>query len=197
MKIKRKEFLFAALVLLIAEYFCNSIGAGTYGIFNSHMKASMTVNAASADDILTWDINYDKYHNALEIVIKKADDLGYDPTIYFSVEGSAADYIGHINPVKLEEHSLYLKEDESYHIPIKIRMNYGEFLELSNDKEKNVAGEIKLKYLDEYINESRDIRFTKKYLRDEFDKYGDMQDEKLEVLEKIKATTESQVQIGF
>jgi hypothetical protein len=98
--------------------------------------------------------------NPASIRLAGADSLNTQPVIFFSVEGGAADYGLHINPVKLRA------GDESI-APIKINVSLEKLLNLLKEP-GNVDGAIKVKYLNEFINQSKSISFTREFLIERF-----------------------------
>ncbi|KPU27472.1 hypothetical protein TR13x_05225 [Caloranaerobacter sp. TR13] len=139
------------------------INMDTYSWFTSKMTYNLSVTAATTEDILEK-IEI-KTVNPKEIVLKKNNSINIEPVIYFSVEGEASDYILHINPIKLKNH-------KKYTVPINVAVNLKQIIELLNkDNENNnkrVQGTIRIKYLNEFIDEKIDIEFTTKYLFKKF-----------------------------
>ncbi|SHH61949.1 hypothetical protein SAMN02745135_01414 [Caloranaerobacter azorensis DSM 13643] len=131
-----------------------SINMDTYSWFTSKTAYDMSVTAATTDDILE-EIEIDKV-NPEEIVLKK-NLIDIEPVIYFSVDGEISDYILHINPIRLKTHERYI-------IPINVTVNLQQIMDLLMKNKKRIYGTIKIKYLNEYIDEERNIEFTREYL---------------------------------
>ncbi|QIB27753.1 hypothetical protein [Caloranaerobacter azorensis] len=131
-----------------------SINMDTYSWFTSKTAYDMSVTAATTDDILE-EIKIDKV-NPEEIVLKK-NLIDIEPVIYFSVDGEISDYILHINPIRLKTYERYI-------IPINVTVNLQQIMDLLMKNKKRIYGTIKIKYLNEYIDEERNIEFTREYL---------------------------------
>ncbi|KGG79947.1 hypothetical protein Y919_09050 [Caloranaerobacter azorensis H53214] len=131
-----------------------SINMDTYSWFTSKTAYDMSVTAATTDDILE-EIEIDKV-NPEEILLKK-NLIDIEPVIYFSVDGEISDYILHINPIRLKTYERYI-------IPINVTVNLQQIMDLLMKNKKRIYGTIKIKYLNEYIDEERNIEFTSEYL---------------------------------
>ncbi|WP_427337766.1 hypothetical protein [Caloranaerobacter sp. DY30410] len=131
-----------------------SINMDTYSWFTSKTAYDMNVTAATTDDILE-EIEIEKI-NPEEIILKK-NLIDIEPVIYFSVEGEISEYILHINPIRLKTHERYI-------IPINVTVNLQQIMDLLMKNKKRIYGTIKIKYLNEYIDEERNIEFTREYL---------------------------------
>ena len=130
----------------------------TYSWFTSAAQGSVAVSAASTADILEkYEVEIDKKGNAVSIKLQKNECCIQNPMIYFSVQGEAAKYILGINPVRLET-------NEEYIIPIKISPNAASYINLAKTEKQNISGIIKIKYLNEFINEEKEIQLTKEYV---------------------------------
>lgn len=132
----------------------------TYSWFTSSFNTEMTVSAASTEDILEeYEIVTDNDGNAIAIILKKAQSCTQDPIIYFSVTGEASKYTLHINPIKLDTY-------EECEIPIRISLHYGEEKNIKDRRKDNIpiVGNIKVKYLNEFVNEGLDFSFTPIYI---------------------------------
>ena len=140
------------------------IGVDTHSWFTSNARAVMEVRAVTTDSILTIVGLRDSKRematrNPSFIEIKGANSLNGKSLIYFSVEGKIAEYILHINPVWLESSNTYL-------IPIDLDLNIKQFTNLARMKKTDlIEGIIKVKYLNEFINEEIPVSFTVDYLR--------------------------------
>lgn len=155
-RIKRLMFKaigFAAVGISISMLI---LSLNTLSLFGSNMFESIKVNAAETQDIIEH-LEMDKV-NPEVIKMKRSKGLEFSPVVFFSVEGDAADYIVNLNPVKLESNKLYK-------IPIKISIDLLHYLELTarTDTEP-VSAVINVKYLNNFIDESIQVSFTKEYL---------------------------------
>jgi cell division protein FtsB len=130
----------------------------TYSFFSSSEKKVFAVTAAEEKDILSAISLADV--NPRYIEINKAETVKYDPVIYFSVNGDAADYLAHINPIKMSR--------ENYRVPIVPNFSLEQFMSLLYGNDSLVKGSLKVKYLNGFIDREEDIEFTKEYLIDQF-----------------------------
>lgn len=100
--------------------------------------------------------------NPQSIKIKKASQFSPNPMIYFAVEGEAANYLLHINPILLDS----FDEQE---VLIEPNLNLLQYLKLLfSGYDWMVEGKIKLKYLNEFIDLEKEIEFTREYLLNSF-----------------------------
>ncbi|EOD01698.1 coiled-coil domain-containing protein [Caldisalinibacter kiritimatiensis] len=130
----------------------------SYSWFSDRVTKEFKVTAATTEDII--DKIQINSKNPDKIILKKNDNLTTYPIIYFQLEGDVKDYILHINPVKLEENE--------YTAPIDVDVNLYQFIKLALSKKNSIKGKIKFKYLNEFIDEEREIEFSKAYLMDKF-----------------------------
>ncbi|WP_069650496.1 hypothetical protein [Caloranaerobacter ferrireducens] len=135
------------------------INMDTYSWFTSKTTYDLSVTAATTEDILEK-IEIETI-NPKEIILKKNNSINIEPVIYFSVEGEASDYILHINPIKLKTH-------KEYTVPINVVVNLKQIVELLNKNKKRVQGTIRIKYLNEFIDEEINIEFARRYLLKKF-----------------------------
>ncbi len=138
------------------------MNVNTNSWFTSSVEKGFEVTAASTEDII-------EIFEVVEgtkppgINIKKTESLENNPMIYFSVTGEASQYILHINPIKLQSNN-------TYSIPIHTNVNTIQWVKLLvraynfNSNDDYVKGKIRLKYLNEYIDEEQDIEINVKYL---------------------------------
>ncbi|MGE4284090.1 MAG: hypothetical protein AB7G87_10260, partial [Clostridia bacterium] len=142
-----------AAVLLINE--------NTFSYFSHRAEASVEVRTAAVEDIIeTIDTQSDKEGNTNAIKINRTNNLqGYNPVVFFSIEGPAEEYILHIDSVKLDSNQTYI-------IPVEPTINLYQWTKLLFSGKKKINGKIKLKYLNEYLDETINISFTKEYLLD-------------------------------
>ncbi|HYF75349.1 MAG TPA: hypothetical protein VD757_02075, partial [Candidatus Nitrosocosmicus sp.] len=132
----------------------------TYSWFASSASGSAKVTAANTEDIIDVLelLTEGKEHNSKAIKIKKSKDVVGSPLVYFSIEGEAANYILHINPIRLKENCCYI-------IPIVTDINLRQYAEMLC-REDNITGTLKVKYMNEFINETCEISLSPEYLRD-------------------------------
>lgn len=131
------------------------INMDTYSWFTSKMTYDLSVTVATTEDILEK-IEIETV-DPKEIILKKNNSINIEPVIYFSVEGEASDYILHINPIKLKTH-------KKYTVPINVTVSLQQYIRLWFSSKTEIYGKIRIKYLNEFIDEERDIKFTKGYL---------------------------------
>lgn len=149
-------FLLVGIVIAIVF----SIVPGTYSWFRTNYAGPNTnVAAATAQDFIEdMKIYYDK-NNTPYIYLKKASALDYSPVIFFSIEGELEDYILHINSVKLED---------EIKIPIIPNINLSQAISLIISPQDEVTGNIRIKHLNEFIDESLPIIISREYLIERF-----------------------------
>lgn len=137
-----------------------SYDTGTYSIFSSSTGSEMRVKAAETKDIIkSFTTNYAE--NPTKLQISRVEDIPYDPVIYFDIEGEAANYILHVNSIKLKKNGVY-------EIPIDPDVNYNQYFSLYNKPYEKVEGTVRIKFLNEFINEEVKITFDKCYLQSIF-----------------------------
>lgn len=150
------------LAILVAGIMVSVIMLGnldTYSWFISSSEGSVSVAAAVTEDIIdTFELITDgKDKNTIAIRIRKSEERTDNPLVYFEIEGEAVNYILHLNPLRLEERGLYV-------IPIETDVNLNQFANLLY-RSKNIEGTLRVKYLNEFIDESYELSFSPKYLR--------------------------------
>lgn len=104
---------------------------GTYSWFAGTARNSVNVSAAETEDIIEcieviykdMDPDTGEEYNPIAIKLKKSQSFSPDPLIFFSVEGEAAEYILHINPVRLYSNAYYI-------IPIETDINVDQHAKL-------------------------------------------------------------------
>lgn len=137
-----------------------SYDTGTYSIFSSSTGSELRVKAAETKDIIrSFTTNHAE--NPTKLQISRAEDIPYDPVIYFDIEGEAANYILHVNSIKLKKNGVY-------EIPIEPDVNYNQYFSLYNKPYEKVEGTVRIKFLNEFINEEVKITFDKCYLQSIF-----------------------------
>jgi len=154
---------------------------GTYSWFAGTARNSVNVSAAETEDIIEcieviykdMDPDTGEEYNPIAIKLKKSQSFSPDPLIFFSVEGEAAEYILHINPVRLYSNAYYI-------IPIETDINVDQHAKLYNRTDR-IEGTLRVKYMNEFIDISKDIRFSKDFLINRLMSAiirGDVQEEK-------------------
>ncbi len=128
--------------------------ADTYSWFNNNEDGYGEVIAASRKDILT-DVKIDYKGDVPILKLKKAPDIDYSPVIFFSIEGDVKDYILHMDSVKLRD---------EVEIPIVPNVNLPQVLNLIIGGEKEVVGNIRVKHLNEFIDEPMEFKLSQDYL---------------------------------
>ncbi|WP_456298206.1 hypothetical protein, partial [Anaerosolibacter carboniphilus] len=146
----------------------------TYSWLSNKFTAEGEVRAVNTDSILAERSIKEVGGNSTAILLKKQPGLGYDPVIYFSVENDAANYVLHINPIRLASNwktnsdGTQVEEPILNEISIQPNLNMAQFMNLLFSRENTITGKIYIKYLNGFIDEGQDIIFTKQYLMDRF-----------------------------
>lgn len=145
MKPYKKLFILIFLIVLPIT--------NTYAWYCLNFDKDIAVSSASEQDIIK-DIIINEV-NPEYIEINKAEYLDQNPVIYFGIEGEIKNYITHINPVKLET--------EETMVPINFCFGPDQIINLV---EGNIVftGTIKIKYLNEYVDISKNVCFTSDFL---------------------------------
>lgn len=131
----------------------------TYAQYTDTRSTGLEVSAVTAPGILKTCEVIGADPGA--ILVQKAEGSGADPVIFFSMEGEAAEYVLHINPVRLES-------PEPRIIPVSVNVSLDQYLHLITRQDQFITGTIKFKYLNEYIDEGREIKFSRQYLMKRF-----------------------------
>lgn len=156
--ILRRTVGFVVAGMIVSMTF--SYDAGTYSIFSSSTGSELRVKAAETKDIIkSFTTNHAE--NPTKLQISRVEDIPYDPVIYFDIEGEAANYILHVNSIKLKKNGVY-------EIPIEPDVNYNQYFSLYNKPYEKVEGTVRIKFLNEFINEEVKITFDKCYLQSIF-----------------------------
>lgn len=134
----------------------------TVSFFTSGTSGNVEVSTAAVHDIIkTIEISE---QNPKNIRLVKSDTMTADPVIFFSVEGDAAQYISYINPVRLDKSEVT--------VPIKLNISLPNCIGLLNSgsgsKSDPIKGKIRIKFLNEYIDEPREFEFSPEYLLNEY-----------------------------
>jgi len=128
----------------------------TYSWFSSSMMANAIVSAATTQDIIE-EIQITS-QNPEELKLSKKAGLDYDPVVFFELDGEIAQYILHMNPV-------CLNTDEVISIPFRFSINPDKLVLLFlRSTDNTIKGTIRIKHLNEYIDEEIDIEFTSDFL---------------------------------
>ncbi len=137
----------------------------TYSWFFGTANSITSVTAAETEDIIDSIEIIKEFRNPENskwtkpyLKIRKNPDFEKPPVLFFEIEGDAADYVLHINPVRLDT-------DDYYLIPIETDVNVMQYPDLAEDSEGKVSGTILIKYLNEFIDETIDIEISKEYLK--------------------------------
>lgn len=137
-------------IIIILSFMVND----TYSQFVDSRDGYGKVIATSKKDIIADMEVY--YKGDVPILrLKKGNGIDYAPVVFFSIEGKAKDYVLHINSVKLYD---------EVEVPIVPNINLPQALYLILSPEEAIVGEIRIKHLNEFIDESIEIKFTKDYL---------------------------------
>lgn len=126
------------------------------------------VEAATTKDFIE-DMEVYYQEDKAFIRLRKADMIDYSPIIFFTVEGEIEDYISHIDAIALED---------QVNIPIKVNVNLSQAISLIISPQEEIKGEIRIKHLNNFIDESLEITISKDYLIDSYfskDKAKDFQ----------------------
>ena len=149
-------FLASTITLAAIAFVPNSFSWFKKSFENS---GGEVVAAATKDVIDEFDIYYDKGQPILRL--KRAEGLEYPPIIFFSVEGDIGDYVLNINPIKLEK-------DEVYEIPILPNVNLPQSISLALNLFGATEGQIRIKHLNEFIDEPVEISISNMYLLERY-----------------------------
>jgi len=185
----------AVLVIGIMVSVIYLSNVGSYSWFNSSAESSMRVTAAETEDIVdimemvsdAIDPETGAIINPTKFKVKRAEGFEGKPLIFFSVEGEAANYILHINPVRLESSGYYI-------IQIETDINLNQLADLLF-RRNNIEGTLRVKYLNQFINEKYEFYFTPNYLMnrimEEIDNKGAILEEDRKSIIRERAYVES------
>ncbi|WP_026478953.1 hypothetical protein [Alkaliphilus transvaalensis] len=131
----------------------------THAWFTSQARSNLEVRAASTEDIIS-EIKLDSGINPEYMILEGSTNLeARSGMIYFELEGEIAEYLLHINPIRIEG-------GFTYKIALEPNLNLFQHTKLLNPfKNQKIKGTLRVKYLNEFINEPIEIVFTKEYLR--------------------------------
>lgn len=145
---KQNLILILGAILIVASYTIT----GTYSLFENSSQAYGTVIAASQEDIIShMEIVYSSNHMPV-IRLEKGNNIDYSPIVFFSIEGEAKHYVLNINPVKV---------DDVVEVAIKTNVNLPQALSLIASSEDEIGGTLKVKHLNEFINETLEFKLHK------------------------------------
>jgi len=155
--------LFGSVIVLVSALIIN---VDTFSWFTSTVESEMSVTAAKREDIIETIEILQENNNFTGIKLKKASELNHNPIVYFEVKGEAASYILHINPVKLDE-------NKEYTVSIDPNINFAQHLKLFSVPiwkwdSNPIEGTVRIKYLNEYIDEEYDIQLSRYYLHEKY-----------------------------
>lgn len=154
--LKKTDTLYKAIGLLLVGIVI-ALGftlTDTYSWFINNRDGHGKVIATSREDIIGhMEVYYRRDVPVLKLV--KGDGIEYTPVIFFSIEGDAKDYTLHVNSVRLYD---------EVEVPIVPNINLPQALDLIIGGKEEIAGNIRVKHLNEFIDESLEISFSKEYL---------------------------------
>ena len=157
--------IFQKIVCLLFGGFLVALAAlvniDTHSYFSQQVAKNLAVTAATTEDIIKKFIIPNNERNPQVIRVQKAEGLNSNPVIYFEVGGEAANYLLHINPVKLSS-------EEEIVIDLNLNINFKQIMKLCQSNNSLVTGTISLKYLNEFIDEEIPIIFTRRFLIDTY-----------------------------
>ena len=158
--LRKNKIVYKAITIILASTITLAAIAFVPNSFSCFKKsfensAEEVVAATTKDIIDEFDIYYDEGQPILRL--KRAEGLEYPPVIFFSVEGNIGDYVLNINPIKLEK-------DEAYEIPILPNVNLPQSISLALNLSGTTEGQIRIKHLNEFIDEPVEISISNKYL---------------------------------
>lgn len=121
----------------------------------------INVSTASAENLIKHIDVIEKTDGSLVIEVVRDSDFGYRPDVGFLIEGDLAEYILHVNPIKVDKNG-------TYHIPVEANINAYQFLELLtmkfSGKETTVKGKLTAKNFDGQVLGTKDISLDIEYL---------------------------------
>jgi hypothetical protein len=142
--------LFAVIIINLAFWFCSDLLVWV----NDWRATSLQVNAVATEDLLQYVTVLQT--NPQVVKIKKAENYTGELVVCFGIEGEAAEYLAHLNPVKLDTH-------EEISVPLIPRVELPQFISLLT-KGNNVAGTLKIKYINKFTDEAYSFSFSNEYL---------------------------------
>ncbi|HBM75352.1 MAG TPA: hypothetical protein DD429_07335, partial [Clostridiaceae bacterium] len=153
------------IALAVGLFICSIalLGVDTVSFFTSGTSGNVEMSTAPVDEIIkTMEISK---QNPNGIKLVKADSFPSNPVIFFSIEGDAAKYVSNINPVRLDKSEAVVPIDLNISLPNCIN----NILDHSSNKNDDpIKGKIRIKFLNEYINEPVEFEFTREYLLEQY-----------------------------
>lgn len=157
----------------------------TFSMFTSSAQSSATMKTADAGDLIK-EFNIVEEYGQQFIVIEPGEFLKDNSIVYFEVSGEAAAYITQLNPVALSKDKTpmnsktmkwnsksvglsisknkqhFISNNGKFYIPIYVNVNILQKLSFSSKSE--FKGNITLRYLNGFINETKSIALSSSYL---------------------------------
>jgi hypothetical protein len=166
-----KHLLLRVAACFVTGVFISMIlisGEGAFAWFTGIATGKASVSVMSTEDILGT-FKVDKEQNPTKIVISRAEGLDFSPVLFFAVEGEISKYLLHIDPVRL---------DGRAEVDMPLAISLDQYRELQEDLDSEsgqrssdeVEGTIRVKYLNEFIDEPLAVTFSKEYLMEEFER---------------------------
>lgn len=150
-RIWKKTLGFILVGILIAIAFTLT---DTYSLYQKSSDGYGEVVAATKEDIISNMEIY--YHNHMPILrVEEGKNIDYSPIVFFSIEGDAKDYALHINSIKV---------DGIVEVPIMPNVNLPQALSLIISPKDEVTGRIRIKHLNEFLDDTLEFSFSKDYL---------------------------------
>lgn len=130
----------------------------TYSLFQISKDGYGKVIAATQEDIIS---NMEIYyrHNTPILYLEKGENVDYSPIVFFAIEGDAKDYVIHMDSIKV---------DGAVEMEIVPNINLPQALSLITNPKEKIEGRIRVKHLNEFIDETLEFTFTKRYLLGKF-----------------------------
>ncbi|MFS0821607.1 hypothetical protein [Bacillus sp. 1P02SD] len=157
----------------------------TFSYFTNQYQNMINVSTASAENLIKHLEVIKKKDGSLVIEVVRDSEYGYRPDVGFSIEGDLAEYILHVNPLKLDKNG-------TYHIPIEANINAHQFLELLtikfSNKESTVKGKLTAKNYDGQVIAAKNIELDIEYLLRRIDDDIVRAKPKIEQIDDPKAT---------
>lgn len=158
----KNKTLIRGLAFLLAGIFIAlvfTITPGTYSLFRKEYIGPTTMVKAGGTKDFIKESKIEYRGKAPYLKLKRADDVDYAPVIFFSIEGELKEYILHMDSVKLDNESS---------IPIIPNINLPQSISLILSPKKEIKGKIKIKHLNDFINETVDLSISKDYLLERY-----------------------------
>lgn len=158
---------------------------GTFSMFTSSIQSSAAMKTADADDFIKKFEIVEEYGQQF-IVIEPGELLMDNSIVYFEVTGEAAAYVTQLNPVALSKDKTFtnsksmqwnsnsrsmsvsnnkqyfISKEGEFYIPINVNINIMQ--KLSRSTNNDFKGDITLRYLNGFINETKSITLSNDYI---------------------------------